>query len=88
MADDLTVRAVVEQVEGASLGRAGAFLDWIVRTRVLEIIAGDFVSEQFSFRVHSPSRSGLEVGVTCTIHAKWTGSGYCVDEHQWSGTPR
>ncbi len=88
MAGDLTVRAVVEQIEYASVGRAGAFLDWIVRTRVLEIIAGEFAGEQFSFRIHSPSRSGLEVGVTFTIRAEWTGTGYRVDEHQWSGAPR
>jgi hypothetical protein len=85
---DLTFRAVVEKVECAPIGLKGAFLDWVIRTRVLEVIAGDFTGEFFAFRVHSPARSGLEAGVTCTIHAVWTGNGYTIDENQWSGNPR
>jgi len=85
---DLTFRAVVERVECSSVGQAGGFLDWIVRTRVVEVLAGEFSGDQFAFRIHSPSRSGLEAGVTCTIRAEWTGNGYRVDENQWSGAPR
>ena len=81
-------RGTVEAIENAPLGIRGAFLDWIIRTRVLEVITGDFTGEQFAFRVHSPSRAGLEVGTTCTITAVWTGTGYTVDENQWRGAPR
>ena len=88
MAGDLTFRAIVEEIESAPIGMAGGFLDWVVRTRVLQVIAGDFTHDQFAFRIHSPARSGLAVGVTCTIHAEWTGAGYRVDEDQWSGSPR
>lgn len=49
---------------------------------------GEFVGQHFAFRVHSPSRAGLKVGVTCMISAKWNGSGYLVDENQWRGAPR
>ena len=59
-----------------------------MHTRVLEIVAGEFTGETFAFRIHSPSRSGLEVGITCTIRAEWTDSGYRVDENQWNGAPR
>lgn len=85
---DLTLRATVEQIENSPLGIRAAFLDWIIHTRVLEVITGDFAGERFAFRVHSPSRAGLEVGTTCTITATWNGSGYVVDENQWRGAPR
>jgi hypothetical protein len=50
--------------------------------------SGDFTGTQFAFRVHSPSRAGLEVGEICTVKAEWTGDGYTVDELQWRGAPR
>ncbi len=84
---DLTFRAVVERVECSPVRGAGRFLDWVVHTRVLGVIAGDFTGEHFAFRIHSPSRSGLEAGVTCTIHAVWTNNSYSVDEDQWMGNP-
>jgi len=84
---DLVFRATVEHIECAPLGPRGRFLDWIIRTRVLEVISGTFTGEQFAFRVHSPSRAGLEVGITCTITASWVGTGYVVDENQWHGAP-
>ena len=80
---DLTFRAVIESLEVAPLADRRVRLDWVVRTRVLEVIAGEFHGQRFDFRVHSPSRSGLEVGATHTIHATWTGDGYLVDENQW-----
>ena len=88
MPGDLTFRATVEAVEVAPVGMAGGFLDWVVRTRVIEVLSGDFTHATFAFRIHSPARSGLKVGVTCTIFAEWTGAGYRIDENQWSGNPR
>jgi hypothetical protein len=84
---DLVFRATVERIDNAPLGIRGAFLDWIVHTRVLEIIAGTFAGDTFAFRVHSPARAGLAVGTTCTVTARWTGSGYTVDENRWRGAP-
>jgi hypothetical protein len=84
---DLVFRATVESIECSPIGIHGAFLDWIVRTRVEAVVSGDFTGEHFAFRVHSPSRAGLEIGKTCTVHATWTGDGYLVDEHQWRGAP-
>jgi hypothetical protein len=84
---DLTFRATIEKIEVSTVGKAGAFLDWIIHTRVLEVISGDFTGERFAFRVHSPSRAGLEVGITCTIVATRVGDGYRVDENQWHGAP-
>jgi hypothetical protein len=84
---DLRFRATVERIQNAPLGMRGGFLDWIVHTRVDEVLAGTFDGATFSFRVHSPSRAGLEVGTTCTITARWVGDGYTVDEHQWHGAP-
>jgi hypothetical protein len=80
---DLTFRAVIESVEAAPLPDRHIRLDWVVRTRVLEVITGEFHGTHFDFRVPSPSRAGLEVGATHTIHATWTGDGYLVDENQW-----
>jgi hypothetical protein len=80
---DLVFRATIEQIECAPLGVRGAFLDWIIRTRVDEVLSGTFTGTHFAFRVHSPSRSGLEVGRALTVTATWTGDGYRVDEHQW-----
>jgi hypothetical protein len=84
---DLVFRATIERIENAPVGMRGAFLDWIIHTRVLEVVSGTFDGDQFAFRVHSPSRAGLLVGITCTITATWTGDGYRVDEHQWRGAP-
>jgi hypothetical protein len=83
MASDLVFRAVVEAIECAPLGVCGGFLDWVVRVRVEEVIAGTFDGQHFSFRVHSPSRAGLREGTRCTFTARWTGNGYVVDENQW-----
>ena len=83
MTRDLTFRAVIESIEAAPLADRRVQKDWVVRTRVLEIIAGAFHGARFDFRVHSPSRSGLEVGATHTIHATWIGDGYVVDDNQW-----
>lgn len=80
---DLTFRAVIEDLEVAPLANHRVRLDWVVRTRVLHVIAGELDGQRFDFRVHSPSRAGLEVGATHTIHATWTGDGYLVDEFQF-----
>ena len=61
---------------------------WIVTVDVEKIISGDFSGGQFAFAVHSPSRSGLEVGRSYTVRAAWKGKGYDVDENQWMNGKR
>lgn len=58
-------------------------LRWGVTTHVDEVLNGQFDGETFSFFIHSPTKSGLEVGGTYRIRATWTGTGYSVDEKQW-----
>jgi hypothetical protein len=79
----LVFRAVIEAIDCAPVGIRGAFRDWIVRTRIEHVTSGEFTGTHFEFRVHSPSRSGLEVGQTVTVEAKPTPEGFTVDEDQW-----
>ena len=54
--------------------------NWAVTIRVEKVKVGKFSHPEFTFAVHSPSRSGLEVGGHCTIEATWTGKGYLVND--------
>ena len=56
---------------------------WIVAVTVDRVVSGDFAGRTFEFAIHSPAKSGLEVGKAYTIKATWTGKGYAVDQHQW-----
>ncbi|MFT3775046.1 MAG: hypothetical protein QM820_57595 [Minicystis sp.] len=56
---------------------------WIVTVKVEKVLSGSFSGESFSFRIHSPAKSGLSKGHSYTIEAKWVGDGYAVDELQW-----
>jgi hypothetical protein len=58
-------------------------LDWIVSARVDRIISGEFVGKTFDFRIHSPTKSGLEVGKQYIIEATLSQDGYIVDQYQW-----
>ncbi len=81
---DLIFRATIERIECSP---DGSQLAWIVRTQVVEVLSGTFAGERFAFRVHSPARAGLTDGIALTVHARWTGDGYVVDEEQWRGAP-
>jgi hypothetical protein len=56
---------------------------WAITVKVKQVVAGTFAEPTFTFAVHSPSMSGLEVGKSYTIKATWTDDGYVVDELQW-----
>ncbi len=58
--DELVFMGTVEKLESAPLEQSN--LDWVVRCRVDRIVSGEFSGKAFSFRVHSSSKSGLEVG--------------------------
>jgi hypothetical protein len=55
----------------------------VVNTRVERVLSGSFSGSHFSFAVHSPAKSGLEVGKQCSIRARRTPDGYRVDKTQW-----
>jgi hypothetical protein len=59
-------------------------LNWVVTMRVDQISQGEFSGSQFSFRIHSPTQSGLIMGQTYRVEAKRTSEGYTVDQNQWT----
>jgi hypothetical protein len=72
-----TVREIkASPLEPPSLG------DWVVTFAVDKVTQGDFSKPTFSIRIHSPARSGLEIGKQYSVKSKWNGSGYDVDELQ------
>jgi len=79
---DLVLQATVEAIENSPVGIRGAFLDWIIHTRVVRVIEGSFEAPTFSFRVHSPSRALIEQGMTITIRASKVPDGWRVDSPQ------
>jgi|GEM_PF-2118562 len=61
----------------------GGLTPWIVRLDVAKVLLGEFSGGSFDFAVHSPARSGLQVGRTYVVAATRRGDGYAVDERQW-----
>lgn len=80
---DLRFRGTVTSIEAHQEGDEPSRNPWVVTMKVDEVLAGAFAGKTFGFRVHSPSRSGLAVGGTYTVEARWNGSGYVVDPLQW-----
>ncbi len=78
---DLVFLGTVEKLDAFPLPQSR--LNWVVQCRVDKIVAGDFLGKTFSFRVHSPARSGLEVGKQYKIIAKRIPEGFAVDQYQW-----
>jgi len=78
---DLTFLGTVISIEVADTG--DRFKNWLVTTGVDKVVSGGFFGSQFSFAVHSPSRSRLEVGKQYRIRAARTQEGYLVDQDQW-----
>jgi hypothetical protein len=79
---DLVFLGTVEKVEVSSLPRSEQ--NWIVHCRVNQVLSGNYLGKTFSFRVHSPVKSGLKVGRQYKIVAKRTVDGYTVDQFQWT----
>ena len=61
----------------------GGLAPWVVRLDVAKVLLGNFSGGSFDFAVHSPARSGLQVGRTYAVTATRRGDGYAVDERQW-----
>jgi hypothetical protein len=78
---DLIFLGTVTRIQVADTG--DPLRKWVVATRVDRVISGSFSGAQFSFAIHSPSRSGLEVGKQYRILATRVPGGYEVDQYQW-----
>ena len=54
---------------------------WGVTVRVEKVKTGTYSEPTFTFTIHSPARSGVEVGLRCTIVATKKGpGGYLVSD--------
>ena len=79
---DLVFLGTVQNIEASPLPQST--LNWIVHCHVDHVLSGNFNGKTFSFRVHSPTESELEVGKQYKIRAEKTDSGYTVDQLQWT----
>ncbi|HQH27804.1 MAG TPA: hypothetical protein PLP17_10450 [Oligoflexia bacterium] len=79
---DLSFIGTVTEIKASHLG-APSLAEWVVTFTVDKVTHGDFSKSTFSIRVHSPARSGLQIGEHYPVQAKWNGAGYDVDEFQW-----
>lgn len=92
---DLVVKMITESYKGADLVFWGkvesikiapvknAQNNFIVKTKVTKIVKGSFVGSHFSFRIHSPSKSRIEVGQELQVKAQRVKDGYLVDPMQF-----
>src|SRR5262245_59600304 len=64
---DLTFLGTVTRIEIADTGDPRK--EWVVTTKVDKVLSGSFTGSQFSFAIHSPSKSGLAVGKQYSIQA-------------------
>lgn len=83
---DLVFVGTVESIEASPLPQSLA--NWVVTFRVDRIESGNFGGTTFSFRIHSPVKSGLEVGKQYLVEATRTDAGYTVDQYQWMNRTR
>lgn len=79
---DFSFVGTVKEIKASPL-KAPSLANWVVVFSVDKATAGEFSKPTFSIRVHSPAKSGLEVGKQYSVQAKWNGTGYDVDEFQW-----
>ncbi len=77
---DLVLRAKVIRIfPNRPPGGRYSHYNWVIRTRVLKVLRGQFKARVFEFRVHSPSKSNLSVGKIITVRAWRVKGGYRVD---------
>ncbi|MDD4953519.1 MAG: hypothetical protein PHG40_01280 [Candidatus Omnitrophica bacterium] len=75
----LTFLGKVTRIENSPLENSN--LDWIITVNVNKVLSGSFSGRIFQFRVHSPSKSGLEIGWLYRIEAVQTQDGYVVNRY-------
>lgn len=78
---NLVIEGKVIDIQPSTLPKSRK--NWVVALQVDRVVSGEFDGKLFSFRIHSPSRSGLAIGQDISLEAKWMDSGYFVDEMQW-----
>lgn len=78
---DLVFLGTVQAIESSTIPQSRA--NWVVTFRVDRMESGHFDGKTFSFRIHSPSLSGLETGKQYVVEATRTDAGYEVDQYQW-----
>jgi hypothetical protein len=78
---ELVFLGTVQSIESSTLPQSLA--NWVVTFRIDKIESGEFAGKTFSFRIHSPSKSGLENGKQYVVEAIRTDAGYEVDQYQW-----
>jgi len=79
--NDLAFLGTVTSIKSSRIPNSS--LNWIVRCNVEKVLSGIYEKDTFSFRVHSPTRSGLSSIGRLTVVAKKNNNGYSVDENQW-----
>jgi hypothetical protein len=77
---DLVFEATVEELVVDSSVRHNR---WIVKLEIKKLKFGNFKNKFFSFRIHSPSKSGIEKGKRYLVHAQKIKTGFKVDPHNW-----
>lgn len=78
---DLVFLGTVEKLQPSAISESP--VNWVIEFRVDQVLSGTFNNKTFSFRIHRPSLSGLEVGKQYRVEAKWNGNAYSVDPDQW-----
>lgn len=80
--DELVFTDKIERIDNTPL--KGSSKNWIVTFQIDSLITGNYPNKTFSFRIHSPAQSTLEVGKVYRVKATKISSKYEVDEQQWS----
>lgn len=82
----LVFLGTVMSIKESPLPRSSA--NYIVTFNVDKVESGKFSGKTFSFRIHSPVKTGLEAGKQYTVRATKTERGYYIDQSQWANQPR
>ncbi len=64
--------------------RPPSTLNWGVTVRVEKVLVGNYAEPFLTFRVHSPTNAGLEIGGRYKIDATWTSQGYAMDDPRFA----
>ena len=83
---NLVFLGTVVSIEASTIPRSSA--NYTVTFNVDKVESGKFDGKTFSFRIHSPAKSGLETGKQYRVRATKTDRGYFVDQYQWMNRPR
>ncbi|MBA4388249.1 MAG: hypothetical protein C0404_09725 [Verrucomicrobia bacterium] len=80
--DVLVFKGTVSTIESST--SPGGRQNWVVNMHVDKVEKGRFEGTNLSFRVHSPSKSGLVSNGTYRVEAKVGQDGFTLDELQWN----